>query len=332
MGIKFSVIVPVYNVEPYIEECIESIIHQSYESWELILVDDGSPDNCPAICDRYAAADSRIKVIHKENGGLTSARKVGSACSAGDYICCVDSDDWIAPNYLEVMEKAIMQYHPDMVCGNFYSVRNGTQIAQKTFVAPGVYNRDRIERDLFPILLEDNQNRYFPPSLCMKAIRREHYREEQDGVNTNITIGEDRAVVIPCVYKSKCIVMLDDCLYYYRVNTQSMTQKKKGFSWTSIEAFARHYPQRIDLSAYDFQEQYYRLITHQFFLTAKSQFNRDEPYRVIRQEILEKMNDPVFSGPIKRCHFGMSFRAKLMEYCLKLRLVWPMWLYNRILS
>lgn len=321
MEIMFSVIVPVYRVSDYLEKCIESILQQTYQDFELILVDDGSPDDCPQICDKYAQADSRIRVIHKENGGLVSARQAGAKEANGDYICCIDGDDWVAPDYLESFAKSIKLCNADIVCCNSYLAQIDGNKECKSGIAPGVYDRARIEKELFPLLLENEKNQYFPPSLCMKAIRRNLFQPEQAEVDPSIVIGEDRAVEIPCVCRSNYIVMLDDCLYYYRVNTQSMTRNKKGFSWDSLEAFALHLPRRLDLNEYDFQAQYDRLITHQFFLTAKSQFNRDEPYSVIRREILNKMNEPVFAGPIQRCHFSGSVRAKLMECCLKQRMI-----------
>ena len=90
-----SIIVPIYKVEKYIRQCVDSIINQTYEDIEIILVDDGSPDNCPQICDDYAKTDSRVKVIHKENGGIMSARKAGLKVATGEYIGFVDGDDWI---------------------------------------------------------------------------------------------------------------------------------------------------------------------------------------------------------------------------------------------
>ena len=97
---KFSIIVPVYDVEDYIEKCINSILSQSYGDFELILVDDGSPDNCPAICDSYSKKDKRIIVIHKNNGGLSSARNSGLAVAQGEYCWMIDSDDYISPDAL----------------------------------------------------------------------------------------------------------------------------------------------------------------------------------------------------------------------------------------
>ena len=109
-----SVIVPVYKVELYLRRCIDSILGQTFTDFELILVDDGSPDNCPAICDEYAAKDSRVHVIHQENGGLSAARNAGidwaSANSDSEWISFVDSDDWVHSQYLEILFQAVEQY------------------------------------------------------------------------------------------------------------------------------------------------------------------------------------------------------------------------------
>lgn len=113
-----TVIVPVYNVEPYLRQCIDSILAQTYRDFELILVDDGSPDNCGAICDEYARRDSRIRVIHQENGGLSAARNAGIDSATGEYIAFVDSDDVILGTYLEkLLNVALAQQADISVCG-----------------------------------------------------------------------------------------------------------------------------------------------------------------------------------------------------------------------
>lgn len=109
-----SIIVPIYNVEPYLHRCVASLLKQSYEDFELILVDDGSPDNCSRICDEYASMDSRVRVIHKPNGGLSDARNAGLEIAQGEYIAFVDSDDWIAPNYLERLLFALIETDADI--------------------------------------------------------------------------------------------------------------------------------------------------------------------------------------------------------------------------
>lgn len=115
---KISVIVPVYKVEPYLDKCISSIVNQTYKNLEIILVDDGSPDNCPAMCDAWAEKDSRIRVIHKTNGGLSDARNAGMAVATGELMAFVDSDDWIAPDMYEYLYQRLAEDNSDIAaCG-----------------------------------------------------------------------------------------------------------------------------------------------------------------------------------------------------------------------
>ena len=115
---KISVIVPVYKVEPYLDKCISSIVNQTYKNLEIILVDDGSPDNCPAMCDAWAEKDSRIRVMHKTNGGLSDARNAGMAVATGELMAFVDSDDWIVPDMYEYLYQRLTEDNSDIAaCG-----------------------------------------------------------------------------------------------------------------------------------------------------------------------------------------------------------------------
>ena len=124
-----SVVVPVYNVEPYLERCIQSILNQTYKNLEVILVDDGSTDKSGSVCDEYVLQDDRVKVIHKKNGGLVSARKAGAAIATGSYITAVDSDDWIESNMFEEM----MKQKQDESAENDDQKINLIDMAQKSF-------------------------------------------------------------------------------------------------------------------------------------------------------------------------------------------------------
>ena len=106
-----SIVIPVYKVEKYLEKCIESIINQTYKNLEIIIVDDGSPDNCPQMCDEFAKSDKRIKVIHKENGGLSDARNAGIDIATGKYITFIDSDDYVSDDYVEYMYRLIKKHN-----------------------------------------------------------------------------------------------------------------------------------------------------------------------------------------------------------------------------
>ena len=113
--LKISVIVPVYNVEPYIRRCLDSLTVQTYQDLEIILVDDGSTDQSGEICDEYAESDNRIRVIHQTNQGIVSARQAGIRCATGEYATNVDSDDWIEEGAYDFMAQKLQEYHPDML-------------------------------------------------------------------------------------------------------------------------------------------------------------------------------------------------------------------------
>lgn len=129
--IKFSVIIPIYKVEKYLHRCINSIINQTLEDIEIILVDDGSPDNCPKICDEYQKKDKRIKVIHKKNGGLSDARNEGLNLATGEYVLFVDSDDYIELKTCAIFSKQIMLNYPDIICGNANKITDNNIITIK---------------------------------------------------------------------------------------------------------------------------------------------------------------------------------------------------------
>lgn len=151
-----SVIIPVYNVEPYIRQCLDSIVNQTYRNLEIIIIDDGSPDRCGEICDEYAAKDGRISVVHKKNGGLSAARNDGIMRATGKWITFVDSDDWCELDYYEQFIKAIGNSHPDVFqAGGFifeYPQRQQIQYSfQVPFHAYGKDNIVEIMKDIFRI-------------------------------------------------------------------------------------------------------------------------------------------------------------------------------------
>ena len=141
MNYKISVIVPVYKVEAYLDECISSLVSQTYSNLEIILIDDGSPDNCPLICDGWAERDSRIKVIHKKNEGQSKARNIGLEIATGDFIGFVDSDDWIAPEMYERLIDGFSTESIGITSCNVLSVRNGIT---KPWVSKWMVDSERI--------------------------------------------------------------------------------------------------------------------------------------------------------------------------------------------
>ena len=165
-----SVIVPIYKVEPYLDRCVGSIMAQTYEDLEIILVDDGSPDNCPAMCDAWAAKDSRIRVIHKENGGLSDARNAGLAVATGEYISFIDSDDYIAPEFVAELYEAMTQTGADVAeCATAYVDEDGNILRNRN--AAPIAEMDKLEA-LRRLVLEDGVyqtvwNKLYRREICI---------------------------------------------------------------------------------------------------------------------------------------------------------------------
>jgi len=327
MNPLFSIVVPIYNIERYIEQCILSIINQTYTDFEVILVDDGSTDGCPRICDKYAKCDSRIKVIHKKNGGLVSARQAGANKAIGKYIICVDGDDWISKDYLERFAEIIDKYAPDVICCGAIWVYKDKEVKKYVGIDSGYYDRKRIENDIFPILIERKDGGYFAPSIWAKAFRHELYKKQQQLINKFITIGEDIACVKPTLYHSQSMYVIDDCLYYYRQTPSSMTKNKKSFDWNGPRLIGQHLENQIDMNVCDFQEQVYRNVVHNLFNVAVSQFNKDEPFSMIAKDIKEHIEESYYKNAIEKCRFT-SIKGLLASIALKCKLTFLMYIYN----
>ncbi len=177
-----SVIVPIYGVEFYIEKCIKSLINQTYQNLEIILVNDGSKDKAPEICDKYAAIDKRIIVIHKENGGLVSARKAGLIEAKGKYIGYVDGDDWVEPGMYEDMLYYAVKYDADIVAAGHKEELNGKIIDVLYNQLPsGLYKGKMLEENLFPIMINTGKFSKFGiySYLWNKLFKKEILFEEQ---------------------------------------------------------------------------------------------------------------------------------------------------------
>lgn len=202
----FSVIVPVFKVEEYIDKCIQSIQKQSYNDFELILVDDGSPDSCGNICDKYASKDKRIKVVHQENMGLSGARNAGIRIATGEYICFVDSDDFIAEDYLLEFAKEIQNNGSEIVICGF------TEIKGDNYIEHIFYEKDIINIRKNMIL------KIWPPAAWNKCYRKELFAEEMFPVGQTM---EDLYLIPSIILKTDKISCVDKALYYYNMNNPS---------------------------------------------------------------------------------------------------------------
>lgn len=225
-----SVIVPIYNIEQYLGSCIESLIKQTYKNLEIILVDDGSTDRCPALCDLYASKDGRIKVIHKPNGGLVSARKAGVKIAKGSYIGYVDGDDWIEDDYYDYLHRAIVKSKADIVCAGYSRDLFSKHVKCTNNILDGIYEGESLEK-LYGQMLsyEDTFNVGITTYVWNKLFRAEIVKEVQMNVDERITIGEDAAVTYPALLRAHRVYLCDNSSYHYRQHEGSMLKIHHGF-------------------------------------------------------------------------------------------------------
>ena len=160
---KVSIVVPVYNVEKYLDRCMESLVNQTLKDIEIILVDDGSPDNCPQMCDEWAKKDDRIVVIHKENGGLSSARNAGIKLAKGQYIGYIDSDDYAELNMFEILYNCAKENDVDFVMSDYWrNKQSGEKIKKTLDIREGYYSKSDIENEIYPMLIMRKSVDYGP--------------------------------------------------------------------------------------------------------------------------------------------------------------------------
>lgn len=227
-GPLFSVIVPVYKVEKYLNQCVDSILAQTFRNFELILVDDGSPDDCGAICDEYARKDSRVKVIHKGNGGIVSARQAGYRISKGKYICNVDSDDYIAPELLAMAEEKIRDSCVDAVLFGYVRFGENCEILRPQPVAAGLYDAERIDTIRAYVFSGPDFGAGLHNMMWSLIMRRERFEPYLMAVPETFRRGEDLAAVAPGLAHCGAVYVLGECLYFYRNTPGSIVNTRKG--------------------------------------------------------------------------------------------------------
>ncbi len=210
-----SVIIPVYNVEKYLDKCIQSVVNQTYENLEIILVDDGSPDNCPKICDEYAKKDKRIKVVHKENGGLSDARNAGIKYSNGEYLTFIDSDDYIVDNYVEFLYNLIIKENADISMGKHYIVYPNKTINAFTGEYFVMNSHDCLEKMLYG---ED-----VDVSAWAKLYKRKLFDKIEFPVGR---LFEDSATTYKLIDKANKVAFSSQPIYYYVIRKNSITNNK----------------------------------------------------------------------------------------------------------
>ena len=293
---QFSIIVPIYKVEQFIRKCVDSILAQTFSDFEVILVDDGSPDRCPEICDDYAKKDSHVRVIHKPNGGLVSARNAGIFAAKGDYITYVDGDDWVRPNMLQFvhdrMEEATEPL--DMVIFAAEKVYSDHNEPLPNNVAEGWYNRERLEREIFPYLLINRtkgfdghmMQAYTWNKVCRRELQQEYYVRDE-----GIRVFTDIPITYECMLNCNSIYICNEPLYFYNKTNESsiVTLNKQNFLTKSFDCLAAYFADRLKRYDVSIQRQWNDYLAHLVVLTCMREISEQPSFRMAVKDIRTKL-------------------------------------------
>lgn len=274
---KISVVVPVYNVEKYLERCIKSILGQTYSNLELILVDDGSTDHSPEICDAYQKADDRVRVLHKENTGAGDSRNQGIDLAQGEYITFIDSDDYISEKFLEILHETMQKEQCQIVqCGYLFG-----------------------KEENYPFPLEEKKVQVFDRReafmtrdtkiiMCAKLFRRELFDEIR---YPKVSVHDDEFITYRLIYQADKIALIDLPLYYYYDSSGSIMRARRDYY---PENFVKAYEERIaffiehkepQLVLISYKERAVRLVL--FYSQCKAQKNNKNDTKALRRLFCE---------------------------------------------
>ena len=323
-----SVIVPVYKVEKYLRHCVDSILSQTYKDFELLLIDDGSPDGCPQICEEYAEMDSRVRVIHKPNGGLISARNEGILAAKGDYVCIMDGDDWALENMLQFIHETVSQSPVplDMVlfaANNVYADHLEETVNN---VPEGYYDRERLEKEIFPFLLTDTrkglQVGVIQAHTWDKAFRRDlllkYYTREE-----RIRVFTDVPMTYECLLHSRNVYICNERLYMYnKTNEDSIRARSRENlltkSFRYLIAYMREHMRGI---GQDIDRQLNEYAAMLIIRTGKWHVETDHSLREAATHLKEGLRESEMLSFVSVK--GLPGKPGIEILLLKMRLYWP---------
>ena len=219
-----TILIPVYKVEKYLEKCIESVINQTYFNLEIILIDDGSPDNCGIICDEYAKKDSRIKVLHKENRGISDVRNRGIQIATGKYFTFIDSDDYVSPDYIEYLYNLIVKYDADISICNIKVIWKNTKLKLKNNNKEFIFNSETAFKNML-------FNQGINVSVCTKLYKTTLWKNIKFPINK---VYEDTAIIYKIIDKANKIAYGNKECYFY-VAREGSISKKGNFNKNELD-------------------------------------------------------------------------------------------------
>ena len=318
-----SVIIPVYNVAQYLDQCVMSVLNQTMNNLEIILVNDGSTDGSGEMCEEYAEKDARVVVIHQKNQGLAAARQAGLNIAQGEYIGFVDSDDWLEANMYEEMYQAVKENDADIVFCNVY--RNESK-KEQVYFTPGLYNRSQMMETIFPRLLagfdENGGENTIRWCNWLRLYRKDLIDKHNIQFDKRFRRSQDLPFTFECTIHANSYYYLGDSyLYHNRMNYESLSKGYTKNMWGLIKPLILYLQNVVDgFEDYDFNKQMNRRAALFVFECCENENkpNNKRPMGQRLKTIREIMNDKDAVNWIKKLDLsGMRRINKLYAFCFK---------------
>lgn len=284
----FSICIPIYNTELYLRQCLDSILNQGFDDYEVIMVDDGSKDNSLKICEEYQKRDSRFRVVHQDNGGAIAARKAALQLANGKYVLVLDSDDYLAVGLLKRLCTIIEQYDPEIIKLN-YAKFSETTISECRNKFQGRFFGPNEMGTVYDSLIYDPElegiHTGITYSLWTTAARREKILKYQLIVPDEIHLGEDLAVTAPMTYEAKSIYFTDTIDYYYRDTPNGMMNSFKEDALQRIEVLIHYLQKKIPNQYYPSLNVYAVNMIWGYAAAAAVKYNKQEFCKLMKIEV-----------------------------------------------
>lgn len=320
---KISVIVPIYKSERYLKRCVDSILNQTYSNLEVILVDDGSPDNCPEICESYRDDDIRVIVIHQQNAGVSAARNAGLDIASGEYVTFVDSDDYIDPNMYSSMMQIVEKYDCDIVmCDCVKEFSDHTEPFTHD-IRPGFYDKSQLIEEYYPHLLIMDSMEY--PATISNYLLMFRNNKNLSSIRyiKGVRYSEDWLFGTQLLKQARSFYyMKNNNYYHYFMNDQSATHKYVDNKWDDYEILYLNMIEYFEkCTDYDFSEQLNRVLLFLVYnavgdILSTQELNNSEKIKKAKKILSKRYVKKMFSR-VKIQSLQISKKLKILTYIYK---------------
>lgn len=331
-NILVSVIIPVYNAEKFIDKCLKSVIKQTYSNLEVIIINDGSKDGSKEICEKYAKKDFRIKLINKENGGVSSSRNLGIKESNGDYLMFIDSDDWIELNTVQCYIDVLKNNYPDIIQSNYFFNYDNREVINNKEARDGLLNssNNELKKAIFSISYSNFNNFGSIRWICGKFYKSSLIKNNNIFLNENIYLLEDGIFNLKIFDYSSKIEFINIPLYHYR---QLATSASNRYNYDQLNQYDLVLEELLPIAQKSSLVDFYNNTAFEFLITYISRTCNNNSFD--KKEIYSLISSVINSDKYKKCVYNLnkktlSKKEKIIRFFVKNKMIKILYIMSKI--